>query len=118
MIPSAEYQALIHLETPAASRIGDMWLCRRLGIVRVMNGHKRVQARRTRMNCFHLYHWGDGCLHSNPASWRDNDSNAMGNDPATGCSERWEYVGNIFDLLPYAALAGSTYRRGDAWTVK
>lgn len=118
MSPSAEYSALTALERPAESRTGDMWLCRRLGIVRVMNGHKRGQAKRGRLNCFHLYHWGAAAMWGNPASWRDNDSNAMGGDPALGCSERWEYIGNMFDLLPYAVLAGKPYGRGDAWTVK
>jgi hypothetical protein len=31
-----------------------MWLCRRLGIVKVFNGHKRGEHPRHRVNDFHL----------------------------------------------------------------
>lgn len=102
---SPEYLALKALERPTEDRPGDMWLCRRLGHVWVFNAHKRGQARRNRMNTFHLYAWGRPCLVGRPAAWRDNDNNACGWDPRADHGERWEYVGNMFDLLPFAALA-------------
>jgi hypothetical protein len=89
-----------------------MWLCRRLGIVRVFNGHKRGSRRGPVNNSFHLYHWSKPSLYSHPCDWRDNDANSGIHDPALGRpgngGEHWEYIGNIFDVLPYAALAGST----------
>lgn len=90
-----------------------MWLCRRLGIVRVFNGYKRGSRRGIVNNSFHLYHWGKPSMYSHPCEWRDNDPNAFVSDPAVvgeRADEQWEYVGNLFDLLPYAALAGSGYK--------
>jgi hypothetical protein len=85
-----------------------MWLCRRLGIVKVFNGHKRGEHPRHRVNDFHLYHWGKPNLRSSPCDWRDDDPNASNIDPAVrSAGEEWEYLGNIFEMLPYAALAGS-----------
>jgi hypothetical protein len=107
--PSPEYRALQSLKKPARSEPGDMWLCRRLGIVKVFNAHKRGDHPRRRINDFHLYHWGRPSLRSSPCDWRDDDPNASNQDPAGGrCmgTEQWEYIGNIFDLLPYAALTG------------
>ncbi len=92
-----------------------MWLCRRLGTVKVFNGHKRGSRHGTTHNNFHLYHWGKPSLYSRPCDWRDNDPNAPVSDPALGRlgngGEQWEYIGNIFELLPYAALAGEAWRR-------
>lgn len=108
MIPSAEYRAIKALRQPAASTVGDMWLCRRLGIVLVFNSHARRRGQRTKLNSFHLYHWGKPSLHARPCDWRDDDPNAYSGDPAIErdrMNERWEYVGNIFELLPFAALS-------------
>jgi hypothetical protein len=105
--PSPEYLALKALDKPGRSRPGDMWLCRRLGIVKVMNAHKRGTRRGDRHNDFHLYHWGKPSLYSHPCDWRDDDPNAYVMDPACDPvkGEPWEYIGNIFDLLPFAALS-------------
>lgn len=110
MIPSAEYLAIKALDTPKRSACGDMWLCRRLGIVRVFNGHKRGSRRGLVNNSFHLYHWGKPSMWSSPCEWRDNDPNAGMHDPAikNRSDERWEYLGNIFEMLPYASLAERT----------
>ena len=114
MNPSPEYLALKGLAAPRPeSQPGDMWLCRRLGIVKIFNAHKRGQHRRRRINAFHLYHFGKPSMIGRPCDWRDNDYNAVTTDPAV-CSEqgeKWEYIGNIFELLPYAALAGKPYVR-------
>lgn len=84
-----------------------MWLCRRLGIVKVFNAHKRGTRRGTVYNDFHLYHWGRPSLYQRPCKWRDNDPNAYSHDPAIEDKggEKWEYVGNIFEMLPFSALA-------------
>lgn len=108
MSESREYRALIELrEPPSDPQPGDMWLSRRLGIVRVFNAHKRGQARKNRMNSFHLYHWGKPCLLGRPCYWRDNDSNATSFEPLQpdACEAPWEYIGNIFDLLPFTRLS-------------
>lgn len=88
-----------------------MWLCRRLGIVRVFNAHKRGSRRGPVNNSFHLFHWGKPAMWSSPAEWRDNDPNAGVSDPALGrrSDEKWEYLGNIFDLLTYSALSGAPF---------
>jgi hypothetical protein len=116
--PSPEYLALKGLTKPDRSRPGDMWLCRRLGIVLVTNGHKRGSRHRQVYNNFHLYHWGKPSLWSRPCDWRDNDPNAAGSDPAIGrpgnAGEQWEYIGNIFDLLPFADLSSSLRPTGCA----
>ena len=85
-----------------------MWLCRRLGIVKVFNGHRRGQHANSRINDFHLYHWKKPDLRVRACDFRDGDANASGYDPALGqcVGEAWEYLGNIFEMLPYAALAG------------
>lgn len=108
MTPSPEYRALQALKIPARSGRGDMWLCRRLGIVKVFNGHKKGTRRGDVHNNFHLYHWEKPSLYSHPCDWRDNDPNAFSADPALAqrADERWEYLGNIFEMLPYAALTG------------
>lgn len=114
MIPSPEYQALKGLKMPARSVAGDMWLCRRLGIIKVFNGHKRGSRHGTVHNNFHLYHWGKPSMYAHPCDWRDNDPNAAVSDPAMGRAlgtEEWEYLGNIFEMLPYTALTGSAWSR-------
>lgn len=89
-----------------------MWLCRRLGIIKVFNGHKRGSRRGTVYNNFHMYHWGKRSMYSHPCDWRDNDPNASISDPAIGKDgmggggERWEYLGNLMDMLPYEMFAG------------
>lgn len=108
MTPSVEYRAILALKSPPKSRPGDMWLCRRLGIVRVFNNHKRGTRRGLQCNAFHLYHFSKPAMWSSPADWRDNDPNSHCEDPALGrCmgGETWEYVGNMFELLPYETLA-------------
>lgn len=77
-----------------------MWLDRRLGIVRVFNGHRRNQARKYRLNAFHLYHWGKPDLQAHPCDWRNNDNNAASCD-LRGCV----YIGNLFEMVPYHILA-------------
>lgn len=106
MIPSREYLALKTLARPAHSQPGDMWLCRRLGIIKVINGHKRGTRKGTQYNGFHLYHWGKPSMHSSPSDWRDDDPNAHSGDPAIRDIgfEHWEYLGNIFEILPFAYL--------------
>lgn len=110
-MPSPEYLSIQALNKPARSAPGDMWLCRRLGIVRVFNAHKRGSRRGTVHNNFHLYHWGKPAMWSRPSDWRDNDPNASVSDPAIGKDgvggEQWEYLGNMFDLLPYASFTGT-----------
>ena len=101
---SPEYLALLKLRRPENPRTGDMYLCRRLGAVRVVSGHKRGQSSRKGLGSFHLYHWHKPSLIARPCDWRDCDPNAgrafaPGND-----GEAWEYLGNIFDMLPYEAL--------------
>lgn len=105
---SPEFIALQRLNKPVERSVaGDMWLCRRLGIVKVMNAHKRGTRRGAVHLGFHLYHWGKPSLFSHPCDWRDNDPNASSADPALRAyGEQWEYLGNIFEMLPYAALAG------------
>jgi hypothetical protein len=109
--PSPEYRAIKALKQPERSVAGDMWLCRRLGIVSVFNGHKRGTRYGTIHNHFHLYHWRVPSLYSHPCDWRDNDPNAFSADPAIGnkVNEHWEYIGNIFELLPYSVLAGEKH---------
>lgn len=113
MKPSAEYRALKALNVPERSGAGDMWLCRRLGIVRIFNGHKRGTRKGIVNNNFSLYHFGDPSLYSHPCDWRDNDPNAGCSDPALGqgAGEQWEYLGNIFEMLPYHVLTGEHYRK-------
>lgn len=110
-MPSAEYQALQSMRKPDRSKAGDMWIYRRLGIIRVMNGHKRGSRRGTVCNSFHLYHWGEATLYAHPCDWRDNDMSAGIHDPALTEEANWEYLGNIFDLLPYESLAGEQFQR-------
>jgi hypothetical protein len=54
-------------------------------------------------------------MYSHPCDWRDNDANAGIHDPALGRrgngGEKWEYLGNIFDMLPYDILTGGNYVR-------
>lgn len=104
---SREYDALLALRRPPTKpRPGDMWLCRRLGIVRVVNGHRRGSSNRHGLNTFHLYHFHKPELMSRPCDWRDNDANSgKAFDPANAWGEKWEYVGNMFDALPYERLA-------------
>lgn len=108
-MPSPEYLALKALDRPQTHGTGDMWLCRRLGIVIVFNGHKRGRGgpKRARPNSFHLYHWGKPDMVSRPSDWRDDDANAHSLDP-TGArhpeGEKWEYVGNMFEMLPYSSF--------------
>lgn len=106
MTPSVEYRALLALRKPLHTRPGDMWLCRRMGIVRVFNAHKRGSRKGVSHNSFHLYHWQRPSLMARGCDWRDDDPNACVTDPLLSRDgERWEYLGNIFDLLPYAMLA-------------
>lgn len=80
-----------------------MWLDRQHGIIKVVNAHKRGQSRRHGVNSFHLYHWGKPCMLARPADWRDNDGNAFGFK-----EDGLQYIGNIFDMLPFATLAGQS----------
>lgn len=106
--PSKERIALLSLQQPARSGTGDMWLCRRLGIVKVFTGHKNGQRRFPRPTSFSLYHWGKRSLVAHPMDWRDNDPNAYTRDPAIDRSgEQWEYLGNMFEMLPYERLSGA-----------
>lgn len=108
-MPSQEFLALQALRAPKAHSVaGDMWLCRRLGIVKVFNSHqyRRGNAKSARLNSFHLYHWTKPSLTARPCDWRSNDPSAYSDDPLLVKEhERWEYIGNIFEILPYALLA-------------
>ena len=105
MIPSKEYFALIGLRKPPQSSPGDMWLCRRLRTIKVMTAHKRGMRRGARLTSFHLYHFGDPALYARKCDFTENDPSAYVSDPACDDkSEIWEYVGNVFQLLPYNNL--------------
>lgn len=119
-MPSAEYRALQALKKPDRSKCGDMWLCRRLGIVKVFTGHKNGQRRHPRPTSFHLYHWAKPDLTARPCDWRDNDANATSYDPALGqtAGEQYEYLGNIFEMLTYSALTGKPEPRLPLWMIK
>ena len=107
-MPSPEFLAISALRQPARSGPGDMWLCRRLGIVRVFNAYKRGSRRGQVHGGFYLYHWGEPSLRLTPANWRDDDPNSYASDPALSSDgEKWEYVGNLFELLPFSAIAGA-----------
>jgi hypothetical protein len=108
---SDEYRALMALLRPTEQKAGDMWLCRRLGIVSILNAHRRGQAKRCRLMYFSLYHWGEPSLYSRACDWRDNDNNGRAFDPDGPREEKWEFFGNIFVMLPYCALAGRPYQR-------
>ena len=83
--------------------------------MKVFTGHKNGQRRFPRPTSFHLYHWAKPDLVAHPCDWRDNDANASSYDPPTHPSgEKWEYLGNIFDWLPYSALTGSARAEGPA----
>lgn len=111
MTPSPEYLALKALGKPQQAGCGDMWLCRRLGIVVIYNGHKRgrgCRSGRSPLNSFHLYHWHQPSLTAKPDDFRDGGTNTSGIDVARHPSgETWEFIGNIFEMLPYASLAGA-----------
>jgi hypothetical protein len=111
-MPSPEYLALKALNIPTRESVGDMWLCKRLGIVHVFNGHKTgrgMSSKRAILNGFHLYHWGNPDLTGIVCNWRDCDPNAYASVPANDSSEKWEYVGNIFDMIPYEEISGEHF---------
>lgn len=107
MTPSAEYLALKALEGPVSERAGDMYLCRRLGIVKLLTGHKRGQRRYPGATNVHLYHWGKPSLVFRPCDWREFDANSHGFNPANYVSEKWTYIGNLFRMVPYSRLAAT-----------
>ena len=92
-----------------------MWLCRRLGIVTIFNGPRRRRGRRyCHLNSFHLYHWHRPCLEAKPDDFRDGGQNTSGIDPINHPSgETWEYVGNIFEMLPYSSFVQTLPQIGD-----
>src|SRR5688572_14940951 len=53
---------------------------------------------------------------SHPADWRDNDPNGGFSDPADpprgSGNDLWEYIGNMFDLLPYSVSGWRTLLPG------
>lgn len=98
---SPEFLALASKDKPINERPGDMWICRRLGIITVKTAHKRGSKRTPGLTEISLYHWGKPALHARPAAWRDFDPQCGGFKPESDNKDIWEYVGNIFDLLPY-----------------
>lgn len=62
-----------------------------------------------------LYHWGKESLLARPVDLRDFDSNGgSAFDPLSDnrrLGEKWEYVGNMFEMMPYTALTGHLYKR-------
>ena len=107
---SPEAKALLALHAPAEPKPGDMWLCRRLGIVSVNTGHLKGRGKHAnRPTSFHLYHWKARALTARPACWRDADPQSGLNLPYCDVSETWEYVGNLFEILPYSAIAGGEF---------
>jgi hypothetical protein len=58
--------------------------------------------------CVFMYHFGKPSLRVRPPAVRDNDPNSgKAFDPMSTCGERWQYIGNLFDMLPYAALTAT-----------
>jgi hypothetical protein len=104
---SPECAALLALRRPAyPPNKGDMWLHRHMGIVKVMLGHKKGTKRGMWPTAFHLYHSGKPSMYAHPCDFRENDPNASTFDPKDRHGHEWEYIGNIFDALPFSVLAG------------
>lgn len=105
---SPECAALMALrQPPAVPSTGDLWLCRRLGIVKAFLKHKRGSKRGRWPTDFHIYHWGKLSMWAAPDDFREDGVNANLFFPDKNNSEIWEYLGNISDWLPYATLTGA-----------
>lgn len=90
-----------------------MWHCPRLGIVWLFLGYHKNGRKRSSYTHISFYHWGEPSLRIRDHDLRDNDPNASLFDPFNppGYGEKWDYVGNMFELMPYAALTGHQYTR-------
>lgn len=108
---SAEYAKLAQLSVPDTSEAGDMWVCRRLGIVLLALGVKRKRGiKHSGQNCTTLYHWGKPTLNYTRADWDEYDTGPTADSWRCYGGETWRYAGNLFDRLPYAELAGVPWR--------
>lgn len=108
MIPSPEYLALKARDEPQKAERGDMWLCRRLGIVMIALGVRRKRGiKHTGQHWTTLYHWEKPTLDYCRTDWDENFGGGSTADSFRKDNERWEYLGNIFDKLPYKHLAGT-----------
>lgn len=112
---SPEARALAALHVPEKTRPGDMWHCARIGLVWLFLGYHKNGRKIQSYTHVALYHWGDPCLRVRPHDMRDNDPNCTTFDPFNppGRGEKWDYVGNMFEMMPYTALTGHPpYQRG------
>lgn len=111
---SPELKKLAALRVPEEVRPGDMWHCSRLGIVWLFLGHKKGR-RNPGHTMVSLYHWGKPSLLARPVDLRDFDANGgKAFDPLDDnrrLREKWEYIGNMFEMLPYTGLTGHIYER-------
>lgn len=104
MSPEARKLAALHV--PRKTRPGDMWHCVRLGLVSLTLGYGHGR-RRPGLTYVFMYHWGEPSLRAKPCDLADYDPAAGASwDPATETREKWAYVGNVFEILPYPALTG------------
>lgn len=106
---SPECRGLASLHAPRKTRPGDLWHCARLGLVSLTLGYGQGRRNPGHTHVW-VYHWGDPSLRARPCDLADFDPAAgRAFDPANDSREKWDYVGNLFEILPYAALTGQTY---------
>lgn len=105
---SPEFQKLVALRVPDIVRPGDMWHCQRLGIVSLTLAHKQGKRHPGHTHVF-LYHWGKPSLRARTPDLQDYHPNAGAafNPVRAALGEQWDYVGNLFDLLPYTTLTNA-----------
>ena len=113
MIPSVEYRNLIRRQEPATARAGDMWLCRRIGMVIVALGVRRKRGvKHTGQHFMSMYNWQQRRLEYYRSDFDPNDCGSTADSFRRG-DERWEYLGNMFEMLPYSDLASLPPSGGD-----
>lgn len=84
-----------------------MWHCARLGLVSLALAYSQGR-RNPGLTYVFMYHWGKPSLRAKPSDLADFDPAAGRSwEPATETREKWEYVGNVFEMMPYGALTGS-----------